>query len=303
MTLIRAILLLCAAWPGQAGASQAPAPAPTLGLHAWGARAVEQDADDPLLLEVSLYNAAARRARQRTLEEEAMAAAARASERFKALPPEEQQALLAAPPVDDPVVEIGSPSRPVASLVTFIVEDGRGQAVTVPIRPLGLARAAAPRARLDVALTVLHFGAEAGSWRALPEGRYRIRARLDTRKAAGMWQGLAESDAIEVTLQRRSEAAMAARLDRTAAFHLADRAFPAAEAAARKRLAIDPASVEGTILLGDALAGQQRHAEALEAFQAARALFYETERSGIDEPPLYIDLRIRQLTDVGAGKR
>ena len=81
-------------------------------------------------------------------------------------------------------------------------------------------------------------------------------------------------------------------------YHLADRRYDEAETHARMMTERDPAYIAGWGQLGDALAGQERYDEALEAYARALSLHEESlhlEPPPIPEPPEELELRIREI--------
>lgn len=293
---------LAAAMPAGVGtrirpaASQTP-PAGRADVAIMGAGQLAHASTDPLLLRVHIFNGEAQRTAARNLKHARLAADAAASPRFRTLAATERaRLLLPYAPRPVPALDIGPADRGLAAAVRFTIENSRGAAVPLPVRPLASAAARRGVERLDERRSVmLAFGADAAAVAALPAGAYAIRAHVHT----GAAPTASRSVVITIGPPPRQEppAARARRLARSAAFYLEDGAFARAEALARDVIARAETGAEGWVLLGDALDGLGRGQEALDAFLKALDLTNAMKPApGVEvEPPAYIQDRIVQI--------
>jgi tetratricopeptide (TPR) repeat protein len=301
--ILFAVAALAATLEGFASGEQGDGPQIRLTTF-FGETSIHHPSGDPLLLRVGLSNPdnallSASNERNRRVFERFSGSAA-----FAALPDEEKQRVREEHAERElPRYTLGSKERAVADLVQFRVFDARGEAVSVEVRPLaGTVRTPAPVELYDGGPLFLTYGIDAGVLARLPTGVYAIVAYLDTLDESSMWQGrtVAEPVTLHVTSALRSPTRQESnrRLFAVCGYRLADRDYEETERLARTMIERDPAYIAGWGQLGDALAGQERYDEALEAYAKGLSLHEEIlhlEPPPIPEPPLELELHIREI--------
>lgn len=294
-----ALITVMAMFASPVGMAQAPS-AGNADVAIMSAHQLTHAATEPLLLAVHLYNGVAQQIAASNVMNERHAADAQASERFRKLPATTRARRLA-PFAQRPVpaVSLGAPGRALTDFVRFSVQAVDGSAVALSVRPLANASVHRNAIRLDDRRSViLAYGIDASAFAALGPGVYAIRAHVDTSSERGMWAGRTTSRPVMVTLQPQPSAetpqARVRRLLRAGEFHLADQQFGRAEALAREIVAADEGSVDGWVLLGDALDGSGRLQDALEMFVRALKVANDKTVDG-GEAALYVQERIIEV--------
>jgi tetratricopeptide (TPR) repeat protein len=202
-----------------------------------------------------------------------------------------------------PRFTLGSKDRAVTDLIRFRVFDAGGETIPIAVRPLaGTDRTLRSIELYDGEPVFLKFGIDATELAELPTGLYAIVAYVDTVDEPSMWQGRAVADPVTLhltdSIRSPTRQEVNRRLFAAAGYHLADRRHDQAEIDARMMTERDPGYIAGWGQLGDALAGQDRYDEALEAYARALSLYEESlhlEPPPIPEPPAELELRIREI--------
>jgi hypothetical protein len=177
--------------------------------------------------------------------------------------------------------------------------DGRAERLSWPLTLIGTADA--------VAITLDGTRAYEAVWGLSPEaamqlapGAYRIMAVLEIPNKDGEnWQGLVESRPVTLTLAARPAVAQgpdAVQADLALARYSARiSSWDECLAGARKAVAKDPASIEGNLLIGNALAARNELDGAIEAYGRALDLFKQQYGGKVNEPPGYLLLQMKKV--------
>jgi len=134
----------------------------------------------------------------------------------------------------------------------------------------------------------------------LAPGAYRIMAVLEMPNKDGeTWQGLVESRPATLTVTARPAVAQgpdAVEADLALARYSARiSSWDKCLAGARKAVAKDPASIEGNLLIGNALAARNELDGAIEAYGRALDLFKQQYGGKVNEPPSYLLLQMKKV--------
>lgn len=304
-TPLAVLLALLATAAGGATAAAVKDAPPTVALAtAAGESLATHVRDEPLLLYVSIYNGLAGPLTNRNARNQRFLERYRESEEFRTLPAATQQEIVSRfAPVDIPTIRLGSDAAPLTELVEIQIAGADGRWTALPARSLA-ANAEVPAAveLAGDAPVRLAFGIGAETLAGLATGEHTLRAIVDSRDRAGMWQGVAPSRPITLNLIDRdpseADADSSLRSFLLGRYHLADYEYERAAAIADDMLSRDPSFVGGWLIRGDALAGQERLEEALEAFRQALRLYYQPateEPPGPREHPEYTARRIYEL--------
>jgi hypothetical protein len=136
----------------------------------------------------------------------------------------------------------------------------------------------------------------------LSEGTYELTAVLDTRATAaqGAWNGEARSETITVRVTKEPTP-LSPELEHRKYLLLAEYALfrsdlKGAQAQLERLLAQHPKSIGGLAMMGEVLAAQGKTREALGAYDAAIAVFYERNPKS-PHPPMELYIRKRELAE------
>ena len=301
-----AVLLLATAAAAQPEVDLAPPPwpdpAPTVVVATFsGEPEMVLAPGDPLILYVTIANDWAAAVRRINARRHGLLERFEQSEEYATLTEKEKQETTEAyRQLPVPEFPLGSETVPLSELIDFRVVDGDGSALDLELRSLAINDQVPARVPLAGEEPVLlRYAAVPGSLEGLPS-KLEVQAFLDTREIPEMWPGSVES--APVTIRLADEAGdLAVRMRRymTGTYYLDDRQFDRALGLAEELVQQDPAFIGGWLILGDALAGLERHEDALGAFRTAMDLYYQEEPpEGVPrEHPEYTARRIREMED------
>jgi hypothetical protein len=301
-----AILLLV--WGGapvaraqESGVASVSSLAPSLSLSSWGRRTVVQDRREPLLLTLDLGNplAAARREENRTRGRH-LRALAKSGVLAKMPEADREAAEQSAEPLPIPVFALGSDEDPVWEVLSVQVRTAAGKPVETRVRPLRSTTRGTRAVTLDgTGSAVLQFGLDPDALAKLPEGDYWVHVLLDTREQEDMWQGIALSGVVTLTLREGGEGAPEKSDARSARYYWLDGQYDRVEEIAQRMLARDPASIEAWTLRADVAAARGELADAERAYQLLISLYGRQHAQ--DPAPRPPDLLEQRLRDVQAA--
>jgi len=295
------IYFLVALLPFSHGAAQANS---SLGLSLFGfkgERAINQSSEDPLLLYITIENSAAIFTNRQNTRNTSILNDYANTEEYKNLPQEARDNLaLAYPRIETPPIVLGSNSMPAVDLINIQVRDQNGDNISLATRLLEQSEPSKQVTQLDHTRSLrFTFVVESEQLRALAQGRYHLIASIDTRNQPNMWQGLAYSNAITVSLSTQHPQAKwadsNARATLRSYFLLADNQYKQAQQHANLWTQRAPKSVDAWSSLGDALVGLKQPEAALEAYNKALSNFFIKYGNPPEELPSLLIQRIDEL--------
>jgi tetratricopeptide (TPR) repeat protein len=300
--ILASLILSVSAWGNAAAAGAGGGIRVSVSLNAEEGKA--RVMEDPLLLTVVVSNAEASNIWMLNKKNEELAEAFKKSDAYSKLSDKEKaESLKEYAPMETPVYTLGSKDRALSELIGFDVTDGEGKNVALKVRRLASTSKAREALKLSGAdAQFLEFGIDPSEFGRLKDGKYTLRAFIDTTKEKGMWNAMAASEPVAFTLVKSADAPDAEsedeRLKHTGLFYLLDEEFLKAKDVAQKRINMDKAAIGGWVLLGEAEDGLGRHREAYDAFRAALDRYNEKKAKGEeaeDLVPTYVILRLEEL--------
>ena len=278
----------------------APSGPVAISLRAYGQTEWTQDARQPLWLAVTLSNPGAAKAASANHQAKLLQQAYQKKGLLDKMSPAQRRAFEEEnKPREIPKLRLGSANVPLHGLVNFAMEGSDDKPVEIAVRPLANSLAGGPVLLENGETLDFDFGIDPAVLQGLPEGEYRIVAKLDPLST----RPLAESETgseVRLTLKKQLPGLSRSEQDRRdylyGRFHLADRQWSKAEECAQRLLGRDADSVSGLELRADALAGQGKNAQAAETFRKALNSF--DAKFGRDpnmEEPKYLHFRLMEL--------
>ncbi|HPA18516.1 MAG TPA: hypothetical protein PLU30_12270 [Verrucomicrobiae bacterium] len=285
---------------------------PTLRLDTEGGQPAIHASGYPLLLRLVIANPAAAQVLARNAENRAIRELWQRSGRFENMTPDQVETFNQIhPTLPISIVRFGSAKSPFLKALRVDLLDAHGASVKTAIRALRSQEFRGDTLELDGSRRcVVRYGIDAAAFERLAPGTYRLRATLvvpDGPKE--IWRGRAESNALDMEL-RKDETLLdpPQRRDlllQSARFALHDQDFARVDGYADALLRLDPLSCDAWVVKGDARVGQQRLAEAREAYEKALECSAARKRMlppPLDEPPEYIYRRLDNLRKL-SGER
>jgi len=256
-----------------------------------GGPEVVQSMTDPLLLYVVIGNGRAAAIRRENTRRREILEDFTATPDFGKLSVTEQKVYrqrYAQSPV--PEFALGSPRTALESLISFMAKDAGGNEVQFAIRPLRANDHEARTIQLDEAQRAMYrFVVEPRDLQSLRPGEYQIVATVDTSGRQDMWAGWFYSRPLKLALHSTAPDPEWSGSDRRqyllATVALSDQQFATAENQTRQWVRMFPDSVDAWASLGKALEGQNRPAEALQAFNTAVEKFRKKYGNSPQELP------------------
>jgi len=280
--------------------------APSLSLAASGKRALTHDRGEPLLLAVDLGNplAAARREENRTRDRH-LRALEKSGVLAKMSPADREAAEEGAAPLLLPVFTLGSDDDPVWEVISVQVRTAAGKPVESRVRPLRSTTAGAPSVVLDgTGSAPLYFGLDPDALSRLPAGDYWLHVLLDTRGKPDMWQGIALSQVVTLTLRDGAEGAPEKSDARAGRYYWLDGQYDRVEKIAERMLARDPASIDAWTLHADVAAAKGDLTDAEQAYQLLIRLYVQQHADDPEpRPPEFLEQRLRDVQALIAAEK
>ena len=278
---------------------------PYVGLFSYfGEREITLSAEDSLLFTVSIENAAARTIRRANKKNQSLLAEYAMTEEFQALSKKQRDHLALKYPVREvPILLLGSNSVSAESLISIQARNKAGEAFQINARPVKSSQQInAPIAITEEQPLEIHFIVESEELKRLQDGSYSIAIALQNNQHSNMWQGWAYSNPMQLNLHRQHPepnwalSEKRARLQST--YLILDQQYIGAEDHARDWIKRKPETISGWIQLGEALIGQNKNSDALDAFNSAEAQFRLKYGNQPRELPEQIIDRINTLTNL-----
>jgi tetratricopeptide (TPR) repeat protein len=302
------VLLWRARRPGaaaSAGPQRSPAIArplvPELLLSVNHLNRIAVPAGTPLIFELLLRNGVAARASAAALARRTLQEDLDDEVRSGKLSRQQADARLQQQPVPAPIpsllVNVGAESFAFSP-------DSAAASAAIPWRPQPANPAPATPATLDERLSVrATFVVAPDSTTSTAAATYRVRATFENH-GAGQWLGTVRSNPVAITIL--AAPASATTQDRKTQqlelveYYLAIKDYDRAITTARAVVALDPHTIDGSLLLGDAEQGKGDARAALDAYESGLAEF--ARQLPHDHPPRDVLRRVQLLREqLGAG--
>lgn len=258
-----------------------------------------QSKDAPLLLNLTIGNPTANSIEKENQRNREILEQYSQTEEYKTLSEVELEKLSEQyPALEVPQINIGSATVPLIDLFDFQVRNAQGDVVVLNVRPLANNDLNARSVDLNSEETPYYqFVIESFTLQALPLGEYFIVAVLDSRAHDDMWNGIAFSNTVIISIvDQESEKLDSDTKHQLNSYYLInDEQYEAAEIHALAWTEEHPDSVDAWAQLGEALYGQGKSDDALIALEAALQKFREKYGNNPPELPELILDRINEL--------
>ena len=278
--------------------------APEIALSVNGGRAIEQSDRDPMLFIVHIFNGSAANISSINKENLESLDEIRGSDRWNDFPDKEKNRISYKYRTrESPSLVLGSQHSAVSETVQFVARDAEDNEITLKVRPLASTGSRREAVSIDGTQTFLgYWGVDAEESAKLPEGRYTIQAVFDTMNQSGMWQGKASSNNVVIDLYKSfpplSAKQKEARLYQSGLYYRLDEEYDSLDQTADQMIRENPSSIGGWTHKGDALYGNNKPKEALDALNTALDLSYAKFKKNpppIPKEPTYIIRRIVEI--------